>query len=154
MQAVAFPECLWEHRPTSGTGHPQQKDAFTGRFKLLLSAQKSSLDVSYSLLHVAARKGSPHLLRLLLSFVGPGFVGLRDNSGETALDVARNHSHNDACWELAAVSQNQGRQGKLAWAAEHKHFRCEQNTPCRAIKASSKTTNTNYANADAQPDTY
>ncbi|KAF5838844.1 hypothetical protein DUNSADRAFT_2102 [Dunaliella salina] len=69
-------------------------------------------------LHVAARKGSPRLLRLLLSFVGPGFVGLRDNSGETALDVARNHSHNDACWELVTVARNQGRQGHLTWAAE------------------------------------
>ena len=52
--------------------------------------------------HVAARKGSPRLLRLLMSFAGPGFVSLRDNNGETAVDVARSHRHTEALNELGS----------------------------------------------------
>jgi len=55
--------------------------------------------------HVAARKGSPRLLRLLLSYTGPGYVRLQDCGGETALDVAWSHKHNAAITELTRVAR-------------------------------------------------
>ncbi len=56
-----------------------------------------------SVLHIAARKGSPKLLRLLLEAGGFSALGLLDCSGDTPMDVAVKHSHTVAMSEFARL---------------------------------------------------
>lgn len=90
-------------------------DRFQIALALLLTAGPEVKSLLYqankygqNCLHVAARKSSPRLIRLLLSFAPPGFVLLRDNEGLTAIDVARAHRHSEALKELAAASSSSG----------------------------------------------
>ncbi|GIL66540.1 hypothetical protein Vafri_20039 [Volvox africanus] len=57
-----------------------------------------------SVLHVAARKGSSQLLRLLLSAGGVAVVGSRDGSGDTPVDVAKKNRHVAALAEFRRLT--------------------------------------------------
>lgn len=75
---------------------------------LLLSAgSEAALDLTtaanrygQSALHIAARKGSPQLLQLLLCVGGVAMLAMADSSGETPMDVAVKHSHAAAVAEF------------------------------------------------------
>ncbi|EFJ41984.1 ankyrin-repeat protein [Volvox carteri f. nagariensis] len=58
----------------------------------------------HSVLHVAARKGSSQLLRLLLSAGGVAVVGSRDGSGDTPVDVAKKNRHVAALAEFRRLT--------------------------------------------------
>ncbi|KAG2423070.1 hypothetical protein HXX76_015586 [Chlamydomonas incerta] len=57
-----------------------------------------------SVVHIAARKGSAQLLRLLLSAGGVEAVVRRDGSGDTPVDVARKNRHTAALAEFRRVT--------------------------------------------------
>lgn len=56
-----------------------------------------------SVVHIAARKGSAQLLRMLLAFGGRAAVARPDTSGHTAIDVAKQHRHVLALAEFRKV---------------------------------------------------
>lgn len=57
-----------------------------------------------SVVHIAARKGSSQLLRLLLSAGGVEAVVRRDGSGDTPVDVAKKNRHTAALAEFRRVT--------------------------------------------------
>lgn len=56
-----------------------------------------------SVLHIAARKGSVQLLRLLLEHADVGGVRAADTSGDTPVDVAKKNGHMEAVAEFGRV---------------------------------------------------
>lgn len=56
-----------------------------------------------SALHIAARKASPQLLRVLLGAGGCDALAAADALGETPMDVARKHAHMHAVEEFRRV---------------------------------------------------
>ncbi|GLC60409.1 hypothetical protein PLESTB_001609200 [Pleodorina starrii] len=85
----------------------------SGAGELVLAPNK----YGQSVLHVAARKGSAQLLRLLLSAGGAAVVGSRDGSGDTPVDVAKKNRHVEALAEFRRLTTVHGTAPRTSQAA-------------------------------------
>ena len=66
-----------------------------------LSSFPHALSYGQSALHIAARKGSVRMLRLLIGAGGGTALRIADCAGETPMDVAVKHSHTAAMMEFS-----------------------------------------------------
>ena len=79
-----------------GDGYDGGEEEDEARLELVCAANR----YGQSALHIAARKGSLRMLRLLLGAGGFYALGAADCAGETPMDVAVKHAHMDAVAEF------------------------------------------------------